>query len=563
MSIARDQIFIEQAEYIESDSFELWSATHPDENKILKKLSQGGAKLISGPRGCGKTTLLLKAFKNMLNNDDAAFPVYVNFKRSLSVEPLYKAGTDGTYWFNQWVILKIYIGIYETLESLEIIADLKITKKQATDAAAYLEMSNASKVQTPALTIADIEKDLTKVLEVVHRGRCTLLLDDAAHAFSPDQQRDFFDFFRQIKSKIISPKAAVYPGVTTYSSSFHVGHDAEQIDVWIKPDRPDYITFMLKVMEGRLAGEYDKLTLVNKELVQLLCYASYGVPRALLNMLQAMAKEKSGDDEAWEIDLNRANVIKSIKQHYVNTQKLFTSLSAKIPVYNNFITTGTHILSNAIELVKNYNKNKPLNRQSVAIAISENDLHQEYTRVFNMLQYAGLCIPRDELISRGEKGRFKIFSLHYAGLISNNALVVNKSIKIVDYIDAFKARDAHAFTRTRLVGLLGRVDVNQAFLLSLPPCSVCGALRPHQDARFCISCGSPLTSDSTYQKLLKASIAELPLTEKRVQSILDQSSIKKIKDILLDDEHKQLLKVDRIGKVWAAKIHRLAEEFVE
>jgi predicted AAA+ superfamily ATPase len=55
-------LFVEQAEYIDDKSFNQWNIEHPDEEAIIRKLSQGGAKLIIGPRGCGKTTLMLKTY---------------------------------------------------------------------------------------------------------------------------------------------------------------------------------------------------------------------------------------------------------------------------------------------------------------------------------------------------------------------------------------------------------------------------------------------------------------------------------------------------------------------
>ena len=52
-------------------------------------------------------------------------------------------------------------------------------------------------------------------------------------------------------------------------------------------------------------------------------------------------------------------------------------------------------------------------------------------------------------------------------------------------------------------------------------------------------------------------------TTSRIRKIKEQSAIRKVRDILLDHEHAELFKVDRIGPFWAAKIMRLAEEFVE
>ena len=107
------------------------------------------------------------------------------------------------------------------------------------------------------------------------------------------------------------------------------------------------------------------------------------------------------------------------------------------------------------------------------------------------------------------------------------------------------------------------IRVGDAFSLSLPPCSVCQTPRLYEEAQFCAKCGSTLTLSSTYFDLINSDIDNLPLTKTRIEKIKEQSSIRKVKDILMDHEHGQLLKVDRIGKIWAAKIVRLAEEFVE
>lgn len=66
-----DENFIEQAEYISEDVFLELSATHPEEESIIRRLSVGGAKLLVGPRGCGKTTLMLKAYYGLLRSKNS------------------------------------------------------------------------------------------------------------------------------------------------------------------------------------------------------------------------------------------------------------------------------------------------------------------------------------------------------------------------------------------------------------------------------------------------------------------------------------------------------------
>ncbi|BDU19436.1 AAA family ATPase [Dyella sp. GSA-30] len=554
------EAFIEQAEYLDRQSFIDWGADHPDESAILRKLTQGGAKLISGPRGCGKTTLMLKAYNKLLK-DQAVLPVYVNFKRSLVIEPLYAAGDKGTYVFNQWILLKMYEGLYRTIGELGESIFLSIDAADAAERIAALEMSRFELIPGLDLNINRLELDLLRVIDKCNRARCVLLLDDAAHAFSAEQQRDFFDFFRQIKSREVSPKAAVYPGVTSYSSSFHVGHDAEEIDVWVKPDRPGYIEFMRRVVESRFPPSIYPALYADREVLDFLCYSTFGIPRAFLNILQAVVDSSDDGDETFR-GFKRRAVLQEVKQHYQNTLKLFRSLKDKVPTYRNFIEHGEVVLTNAIDLVKEYNRSKSVGKQSVSIAINASDMTPELVRLFSLFQYAGLCISKG-VVSRGEKGRFEIYVLHYSALISANALLGKKAVNLGDYVTAFASRDAHEFTRVSPSTLTGGKNVATLFELSLPPCSVCGAPRNNRDARFCANCGSKLTLSSTYTQLISQDIAALPLTEARVAKIKEQSSIRQVKDILLDKEHRELRGVDRIGPYWAGRIVRLAEEFVE
>lgn len=465
-----EHAFVEQAEYLETETFSSWHASHPDEETILRKLCHGGAKLISGPRGCGKTTLMLQAYNTMLGDKSAAFPIYVNYKRSLSLEPLYKSNTEGTFWFNQWVIAKIYQGLYETLEKLDLKLELSIKESMAIELTSMLEMSKFDNNIEYIISVASLESDIQEVLTKTSRLRCVILLDDAAHSFSPEQQRDFFDFFRQVKSKIISPKAAIYPGVTSYSPNFHIGHDAELIDVLIKPDSSEYLAFMKRILEARFSDGIQESIVRNPAAIELLCYASFGIPRALLNMLQNLIESDHDDtgDEHLQMDLSRNAVIKAIKQHYQNTKKIFTSLAIKLPVYKKFIETGEQILRNSTSLIKDYNKSKPVNKQSVSIAISEADLSVELSRVFSFFQYAGLCISKEETISRGEKGKFQLYTIHYSCLLDGNALLGAKSINIQNYVEAFSIRDAHEFTRTKPAPLFDNAEPSIAFALSLP-----------------------------------------------------------------------------------------------
>lgn len=193
-------VFIEQAEYIAPDDFIEWSSDHPNEDVIIKKLTQAGAKLLTGPRGCGKTTLMLKAYNKLSRRgSNGAFPIYVNFKSSLKLEPVYKSKANGGFWFSQWMYLKIYQGIYSSLSDLDssIDADLSIKLDSVKKILGLLELGEINKAEREELdlTTYGLEEDINRVMILTKKPRCVIFLDDAAHAFSPEQQHDDAEAF--------------------------------------------------------------------------------------------------------------------------------------------------------------------------------------------------------------------------------------------------------------------------------------------------------------------------------------------------------------------------------
>lgn len=564
-------VFVEQAEYIDSESFQEWSIQHPDEDLIVRKLSRGGAKLIIGPRGCGKTTLMLKTFHKILGNKrSTAFPIYVNFKSSLKLEPLYKQKSNAVFWFNQWLLFKIYQGIFEAIDNLNLSDDvlnkirnkIKFSKDEISNTTHYLELGNIEVLEHREirLTYNDVENDVRLILNQLDKSRCILLLDDAAHAFSAEQQKDFFEFFRQMKSRYISPKAAIYPGVTMYPSTFHAGHDAEEIYVWIKPDSKNYLQFMHDLLERRFPKEIFQQLSKDKQLLNMLCFAAFGIPRALLNMIQSFIKVDPVSDAAQMQKFDRRSGLKAISDCYKSTYKIFDSLKDKLPIYKQFIYTGNDLFENMITAVKNFNKSKSIDRQSVTIAIAQ-PLPAELSRVLGFFQYCGLLLPKAP-VSRGVKGVFELYVIHYAALTDKNAIFAKKAININNYSEAFLKRNAHEFTRVSIKTLFGSSDLSDKFPISLPPCHVCRTPRVNEHTKFCTNCGAQLRTASIFETLVSKDIGKLALTQHRVRTIKKYSNIRTIKDILIDHDYKELRSVPQIGPIWSNRIFRYAEEFI-
>ena len=253
-------------------------------------------------------------------------------------------------------------------------------------------------------------------------------------------------------------------------------------------------------------------------------------------------------------------MLRAIAECGDTSQQIFKSLKAKIPTYASFVDQGLVFLKQAIQTIKDYNS-KTTKAKTVTLALTE-PLANELKTLLSFLEYSGLVRPRGN-VSRGVKGTFALFDIHYALLVEANAVLAQKAFTIADVAESLSKRDAHAFVRTSADKLLGTNNIAAILPLQLPPCEVCNTPRVSSEAKFCLNCGSPLSLKSTFETAIQQSISLLPLTPGRIKSITSQSSIQTVKDVLLDKEHKELLKVKMIGPVWATRISRYAEEFVE
>ena len=562
-----ENAFVEQAEYIDDSLFSQWLVQHPNEDEILRKLKASGAKLLSGPRGTGKTTLMLRARNQMLKTNSDALPVYVNFKTSLRLEPLYRSSGNASFWFKQWLLLRTAVGVAEAAGHLQMPFPWQSLKlpdqgvaQRAIEALQSGSVELASSLIPEPLTTQSLVDVIRRSIGALGRVRAVLLFDDAAHAFSSEQQRDFFDFFREVKSPFVSPKAAIYPGVTDFSPSFHVGHDAEEVNVWLDPSEGNYLSFMESLLKKRLPLEIFTRLRADQDALNVLALAAFGVPRNFLNMIRDVIGEAASPQDRQSQSIPRQRILKAVGACGATSLQVFKSLKKKLPVYARFIEAGEDVLGRATAAVKDYNATTT-KAATVTLALLH-PVAPEVRTLFSFLQYAGLVRPRGDL-KRGEKGTFWLLDIHYALLVDANAVVAKKSVGLSELADRLAKRDAHAFVRVTSAKLLGASDIAAALPLMLPPCSACQTERATPTAKFCLNCGAPLTVSSTFETAVLQDLAVLPLTPNRVRSIKQHSTIRTVKDILLDKDHTELLRVHMIGPVWATRISRYAEEFVE
>jgi len=549
-------VFEERAEFLSRSDLTQWTELTSNDRRVLSKLKGPGAKLLTGPRGSGKSTLLRAAYFDQLDGG-TVLPVYVNYARSLALEPLFHQNANALQLFRQWVLMKIVSGTKDAfddagIEAPETLVGLAEDASQFIERLAIgLEPSELSHPLSPAA--------LLRLLDIwsreCGRKRVVLLLDDAAHAFSPRQQREFFEVFRELRSSRVAAKAAVYPGITNYSPYMHVGHEAELVEAWHRPDADDFLPTMRAMVKRRIPQSLVSRLDGREELIDYLALASFGLPRGFLVMLS----ELLGVEEDEESSPTRKAADTAVATHARSVRDIFDSLADKMPRYKHFVEVGDELERSMARALRIFNEKRSPTRKAVVVGLAD-PLGPELTKVLEMLEYAGI-VRSAGTVSRGVKGVFLRYELHWAIVVQENALALGRSVATTSVVESLRSRDAHAFVRTRGTGLLGP-NFQERCMLDLAPCQYCGTPRVAEGAQFCTKCGRPLSEASLYEELLKADVGRLPLTPKKIAGLKKYTSIKTVGDVLLDDESRQIRLVPYVGAIWSARIHRYAEEFV-
>ncbi|MGY1459015.1 hypothetical protein ACW5F0_10250 [Luteimonas sp. A534] len=539
--------FEERAENLSRTELEQWTVLSDAERRIVRKLVGPGAKLLSGPRGSGKSTLLRTAFYEAFKTK-ASFAVYVNYSRALAIEPLFHTHANATGIFRQWVLAKIIYAVAEatniwgialTTAEAELVhkCDCYIKALQSGDATNDGSLGPS--------VVAEILVGLAKRAGVT---RCVLLLDDAAHAFSVPQQKEFFEIFRELRSRELSGKAAIYPGVTSFSPMFQVGHEAELLEAWFRPDEPGYLGTMRQVVASRFPQFKPK----DPAVVDALALASFGLPRSFLNLCYDLHEESKVNTNV------RASLVSTVATSAEITRTVFQNIADRLPRFKHYIEVGESLDRAMLSALRDFNKNKDLRSKAVVVALSE-PIEEGLRRVIRFMEYAGLLRPLEGTLSKGIKGSYKRYVVHYSLLISSNSLSLGRSYRVSDIVEALAKINSHSLVKTRAETLLGKNYASEC-VLALPPCPNCSTLRTSEGQKFCMNCGQELKSASVYKDLLDATVDRLPLPQRKIAALKDQGYLK-VAQVVSDESQGFRKQGSSIGKVWAARIVNAAEEW--
>lgn len=265
------------------------------DREVIERIKTRTPIVLVGSRGVGKSFILRVVEQELSTNfaRDRVLPVYTSFNKSALLV------SNDALQFQHYMLARICSRLLRSLSkhgvltgSLGSVSILAGGPQQGDPGARMEEISRAyeESFQQPGLSVdrtglpsvEDLRDAIEDLCEDLGIARIVLLMDEAAHAFRPEQQRQFFTLFRDLRSPQISCNAAVYPGVTAFGDTFQPTHDAAFVTLDRDVLEPEYINQMREIVERQATSTLASDIARNGENFAVLAYAANGNPRILL-----------------------------------------------------------------------------------------------------------------------------------------------------------------------------------------------------------------------------------------------------------------------------------------
>ncbi|MCB2380650.1 hypothetical protein KV201_00380 [Shewanella sp. SR1] len=390
------------------------SVVNAADRGIIDALKSNEPCLLEGSRGTGKSFLMRIAELEIEAESTSCITVFVPFNMSSLIS------TDDNLQFYHWMMAKTLKYLLNKLRKKGVVvsglsANLlsndgnnsdDSVEKSLKEIVELFEDSYKGQKSIDISVLPDIE-DVKEAIQTIceenNLNRIVFFFDEAAHVFRPEQQRQFFNLFKDLRSPYITCNAAIYPGVTHFGDSFELIHDCIYKKLERNISDVDYLQYfkdiVLKQSDDNLKNEIDK----QRELFNTLALSSGGNPRMLLRTLQELTK------------INTSNVNAEIKSFYRNQiWAEHTDLGEKYKGHRGVIDWGRDFLENSvIPRVEEYNKirkDKGINESSIYFWIHK-DSPEAVKEALRLLTYTGIVRKIDSSVraTRAELGtRYEI-----------------------------------------------------------------------------------------------------------------------------------------------------------
>jgi len=445
---------------------------------------------------------------------DASAPlaVYANFSRYLSLEPLLKRSPDALGRFHSWVVGRLLLGAFALVADMDgpdaaSGADALrkqhslLDEKRIESFVAQVERGSATEEYESfgrLLTVGIAIEVFHFLIKKYRRSRLVLLLDDAALSLTDEYLVAFFEVYRLLKTEFIAPKASVYPGSTQYGPTFHASHEAQDVELWLSVEDPEYLTIMGDIGNRRLSGQ---VAGISPDTLDHFKFIAFGSPRAYLRMIREFVESSSGSPQS---KVNRV-----VEKHIELLWSEYESLAIKLKQFASVIKTGRGFIESSVHQMVEAQDPVGLEKNVVLGLQQDADRSVLAERMLRFLIEVGLLYPMNSAVSHGRNRRYDRFIIHLAFLQAAGAFRSGRGSSPRDLPQYMQRVAAKHPVRVQLSKVLSATQLSQ-LVLDLPSCARCGTARINESQRFCHQCGEQLVVASLFEDCMKLPLNEVP-----------------------------------------------------
>jgi hypothetical protein len=428
--------FFYRTEDIKPDEIGTYFVETKRDREIINALKARNPVVLAGSRGVGKSFLLRVAEHELTTDFESqrVFPVYVSFTRSSLIN------TKDPQQFQHWMLARICGRITRSLHTAGLIAgksrSLSIltgdSQLPSPDHQSAIEVLTErfedswkgapAPIDTSSLPAIDDFRDAVEdICQDLRIARIIVLIDEAAHILLPEQQRQFFTLFRDLRSPFLGCKAAVYPGVTSYGDTFQPSHDATMLSFDRDILGTDYIETMREMVEKQAESAVLDDIARHGDNFALLAYAASGNPRVLLKTLARAPR------------VTAAQTNETVREYYrSDLWTEYSSLPEKYAGHRHLIDWGRQFIEGTVlpDLQKKNEQYLQQEQKSTCFFWIHRDSPQPVKEALKLLAYSGIVTEHASGIraTRSEVGTR--YAVNLGSLIALEAVPTTSGLRI-------------------------------------------------------------------------------------------------------------------------------------
>ncbi|NDK47991.1 hypothetical protein GYH37_01190 [Rhizobium laguerreae] len=246
--------------------------------------------------------------------------------------------------------------------------------------------------------IEDVKEAIEAICSDNGLDRIYFFFDEAAHVFRPDQQRQFFSLYKDLRSPFITCNAAIYPGVTYFGDSFEPNHDCIYKRLERNITDADYLQYFKDIVDKQADENLKSAIDSQRDVFNTLALSSGGNPRILLRTIQDLEK------------VNSSSVNKVLKTFYRGqVWGEHTELGEKYSGHKALVDWGRDFLEKhvipSVESYNNQRKDKGVDESTIYFWVHK-DCPASVKEALRLLTYTGIIRKIDASVraTRSELG---------------------------------------------------------------------------------------------------------------------------------------------------------------